>query len=148
MIVSTRVEYGVMALLDIAIHSENGISVSTAEISERQNVSQKYLEQILPLLRQAGLIRAQKGLRGGYRLSRPAANVKLSEVINALDADILADMEPVEEGRAGALRCCINECLWMRLNGLLRDYAEKVTLAEFLAECKGKTSGAWDMYVI
>ena len=77
--VSTRVEYGLMALVDIAIHSENGESVSTTEIADRQKISQKYLEQILPQLRQAGLIKAQKGLRGGYRLGKPAEEVLLAE---------------------------------------------------------------------
>ena len=148
MIVSTRVEYGVMALLDIAIHSENGISVSTTDIAERQAISQKYLEQILPLLRQAGLIRAQKGLRGGYRLARPASGVKLSEVINALDASVLADMESAEDGREDTFRNPVNECLWSRLNGMLQGYAEKVTLDEFLAECRAKKAGGWDLYVI
>ena len=87
--VSTRVEYGMLALTDIALYSENGSSVSGPDIAERQNISQKYLEQILTHLKQAGLIRAQKGLRGGYTLSRPADSIRLSEVLNALDNGIL-----------------------------------------------------------
>ena len=62
--VSTRVEYGMLALADIVLYSENGTSVSAPEIAEREEISQKYLEQILTQLKQAGLIRAQKGLRG------------------------------------------------------------------------------------
>ena len=73
--VSTRVEYGMLALTDIALHSENGSTVSGPEIAERQEISQKYLEQILTHLKQAGLIRAQKGLRGGYTLARPADQI-------------------------------------------------------------------------
>ena len=69
--VSTRVEYGMLALTDIAMHSESGSRVSAPDIAERQGISQKYLEQILTHLKQAGLIRAQKGLRGGYALTRP-----------------------------------------------------------------------------
>ena len=74
--VSTKVQYGMLALADIALYSENGSAVSGPEIAERQDISQKYLEQILTHLKQAGLIRAQKGLRGGYTLSRPADQVK------------------------------------------------------------------------
>ena len=147
MIVSTRVEYGLMALLDIANNSENGFSVSTTDIAERQGISQKYLEQILPLLRQAGLIKAQKGLRGGYRLSCPASSVKLSEVINALDTSILADMDADDEVQ-GTLRDSDNECLWKKLNQLIRDYADKVTVSDFLAECKARAGEGWDSYVI
>jgi len=63
--VSTRVEYGVMALVDITLQNRSGTSVTALEIAERQGISKKYLEQILPLLKQAGIIRAQKGIRGG-----------------------------------------------------------------------------------
>ena len=148
MIVSTRVEYGLMALLDIASHSENDISVSTTDIAERQNISQKYLEQILPLLRQAGLIRAQKGLRGGYRLSRPANLLKLSEVLNALDGSILAGMEITEESTESSLRNAINECLWESINARIREYAENRTLGDLLEECRRKAAGSWDSYII
>ena len=148
MIVSTRVEYGLMALLDIASHSENDISVSTTDIAERQNISQKYLEQILPLLRQAGLIRAQKGLRGGYRLSRPANLLKLSEVLNALDGSILAEMEIAEESTESSLRNVINECLWESINARIREYAENRTLGDLLEECRRKAAGSWDSYII
>ena len=76
--ISTRVEYGILALTDIAMYSECGSSVSAPDIAVRQNISHKYLEQILIHLRQAGLIRAQKGLHGGYTLSRPADRIRLS----------------------------------------------------------------------
>ena len=146
--VSTRVEYGLMALVDIALHSEKGESVSTTDIAERQKISQKYLEQILPQLRQAGLIKAQKGLRGGYRLTKSAEEIYLADVFNALDDSILAEMESPEVEGNGALRGCINECLWGKINKNLSDFARKKTLGEFLAECRGKTSQEWDLYVI
>ena len=148
MIVSTRVEYGMMALLDIAEHSENHMSVSTTEIAERQNVSQKYLEQILPLLRQAGLIRAQKGLRGGYSLSRSANVIKLSEVLNALDGSIRAGMEVAEDGQGGSLRGVVNECLWESINERIREYAKNRTLGDLLEECRRKAAGSWADYII
>ncbi|MBQ6094904.1 MAG: Rrf2 family transcriptional regulator [Lachnospiraceae bacterium] len=148
MIVSTRVEYGLMALLDIAEHSENHLSVSTTEIAERQNISQKYLEQILPLLRQAGLIRAQKGLRGGYSLSRSANVIRLSEVLNALDGSILAGMSTTEDGQGSSLRGIVNECLWENVNERIREYAENRTLGDLLEECKRKAAGSWTDYII
>ena len=146
--VSTRVEYGLMALVDIAIHSENGESVSTTEIAERQKISQKYLEQILPQLRQAGLIKAQKGLRGGYRLGKPEEEVLLADVFNALDDSILAEMESPKEEGDGELRGCINECLWEKINKNLLDFAKGKNLSEFITECRNKSIKGWDMYVI
>ena len=143
--VSTRVEYGMLALTDIALHSENGSSVSAPDIAERQGISQKYLEQILTHLKQAGLIRAQKGLRGGYALTRPAGKIRLSEILNALDNSIL---EETGTGNSGTLRDAVNACLWQKMNRTMIDFAESKTLAEFLTDCRQQLTGEWDLYEI
>ena len=143
--VSTRVEYGMLALTDIALHSENGSSVSAPDIAERQGISQKYLEQILTHLKQAGLIRAQKGLRGGYALTRPAGKIRLSEILNALDNSIL---EETGTGNGGTLRDAVNACLWQKMNRTMIDFAEGKTLAEFLTDCRQQLTGEWDLYEI
>lgn len=145
--VSTRVEYGILALADIALHTEDGTSVSAPDIAERQNISGKYLEQILTNLKQAGLIRAQKGMRGGYTLSHPAEKIKLSEVLNALDTSILEEMSPAG-GNDSSLRVAVNACLWGKLNRLMTEFAESKTLAEFVQECRNQISDGWDMYSI
>ena len=143
--VSTRVEYGMLALTDIALHSENGSSVSAPDIAERQGISQKYLEQILTHLKQAGLIRAQKGLRGGYALMRPAGKIRLSEILNALDNSIL---EETGTGNSGTLRDAVNACLWQKMNRTMVDFAEGKTLSEFLTDCRQQLTGEWDLYEI
>ena len=143
--VSTRVEYGMLALTDIALHSENGSSVSAPDIAERQGISQKYLEQILTHLKQAGLIRAQKGLRGGYALTRPAGKIRVSEILNALDNSIL---EETGTGNSGTLRDAVNACLWQKMNRTMVDFAEGKTLSEFLTDCRQQLTGEWDLYEI
>ncbi len=143
--VSTRVEYGMLALTDIALHSENGSSVSAPDIAERQGISQKYLEQILTHLKQAGLIRAQKGLRGGYALTRPAGKIRLSEILDALDNSIL---EKPGTGNSGTLRDAVNACLWQKMNRTMIDFAESKTLSEFLTDCRQQLTGEWDLYEI
>ena len=143
--VSTRVEYGMLALTDIALHSENGSSVSAPDIAERQGISQKYLEQILTHLKQAGLIRAQKGLRGGYALTRPAGKIRLSEILDALDNSIL---EKPGNGNSGTLRDAVNACLWQKMNRTMIDFAESKTLSEFLTDCRQQLTGEWDLYEI
>ncbi len=146
--ISTRVEYGMLALADIALYVENGASVSAPDIAERQNISQKYLEQILTQLKQAGLIRAQKGLRGGYALSREADKISIAEILNALDNSILEELS-ISEGETGrSLRSAVNTCLWERMNGLLLDFAKNKTLSEFIQECRDRLSGEWDLYII
>ncbi len=146
--VSTRVEYGVLALTDIALHSEKGSSVSAIEISKRQGISKKYLEQILPLLKQAGLIKAQKGLGGGYMLSHKADSIKMSDVLDALDTGILEDMDNAPSGGQSELAGAVNECLWEKLNTLLRSFAEGMTLSDFAQKCSDRMTDATDMYVI
>ncbi len=145
--VSTRVEYGMLALTDIALYAGEGNSVSGPDIAERQGISQKYLEQILTHLKQAGLIRAQKGLRGGYTLSRPAEQILLSEVLDALDKDILEDPYHAGDGER-TLRGAVNACLWKKINQELIRFAQGRTLQDFTQECRERMNGEWDMYVI
>ena len=146
--VSTKVEYGVLALVDIALYSENGSVVPVLEISKRQGISKKYLEQILPLLRQAGLIRAHKGLRGGYVLARPASGITLYDVINALDNSVLEEMDSVSHDGEQELSSAVNELLWGKINKYLIDFAKNKTLSEFMRECESRMSDGWDMYII
>lgn len=143
---STRVEYGMIALTDIALHSESGSSVSAPDIAERQGISQKYLEQIMTHLKQTGIIRAQKGLRGGYTLARPTDGIRMSEILNALDNSILEETE--SGGNSGSLRDAVNDCLWRKMNRAMIAFAENKTFSEFLAECREKLQDEWDFYVI
>ena len=135
--VSTRVEFGIIALADIAIYSENGGTVSSADIAARQNISQKYLEQIITALRQGGFVKGQKGSRGGYYLSRPADKIYLSDILNALDNNILADVyETYDIQEDGVLRSSVNICLWDKMNSYLRRFTEQMTLADLIDECR------------
>lgn len=144
--VSTRVEYGLIALADIVIHCENGQSVSAPDIAKRQNISHKYLEHILLPLRQAGFITAQKGLRGGYVLSCKPNQVKLTDVLNALDNTLLAEMEKDES--EGNLRSVINRFFWQEINSNLKDYTDRMSLSDFVSQCRNGVSEGWDLYVI
>lgn len=143
--VSTRVQYGLIALADIAVYSEKNGVVPTGDIAQRQNISQKYLEQILVTLKHAGFIKAQKGSGGGYTLRRSADSITISEVLDALDDSILADSSA---GTGGSdVRDQVNLCFWNRIDSNLRDLAGTVTLEDFIAGCRSK-QGEWDMYVI
>ena len=143
--VSTRVEYGLVALTDIVLHSEEGKSVSAPDIAQRQHISHKYLEQILMLLRQAGFISAQKGIRGGYIMKESPERIRLSDVLNALDSSILESMDETEES---SLRNAINRCFWKKINSNLNHYTKAMTLSEFADLCQNDSSEKWDLYVI
>lgn len=144
--VSTRVEYGLIALTDIVLYGENGETVSAPDIAQRENISHKYLEHILLLLRQAGFITAQKGLRGGYALARPADKISMSDVLNALDNSILAEMDEVDS--EGGLRSVIKDCFWEKINSNLNQYTGGMKLSEFAGQCRSRVADGWDQYVI
>lgn len=86
---STKGRYATIALVDIALQKE-GALVSLADISTRQDISLPYLEQLFVKLRRAGLVESVRGPGGGYRLSRPAAEIRLSEVLTAVDETVNA----------------------------------------------------------
>ena len=145
--VSTRVEYGLIALTDIAINSEDGRSITAADVASRQNISLKYLEQILMSLKQAGFVRSQKGVGGGYSLSRPPASIVLSDILNALDSTILAETYSSDSAEEG-LRSLVNNCFWEKMNDNLRSFTSNLTLSELIRRCNSHSDEKWDMYMI
>ncbi|MBQ8920616.1 MAG: Rrf2 family transcriptional regulator [Oscillospiraceae bacterium] len=129
--ISAKVECGIMVLVDICVHSE-GDSVTVSNIAARQNLSAKYLEQILPLLKHAHIIRSIKGSRGGYYLARPAKEITMQQVIDALDSTVLsgAEFESISETLLSTAIC---ECIWDRMSEALCEIAGNLTLADVAA---------------
>jgi Rrf2 family iron-sulfur cluster assembly transcriptional regulator len=87
--VSAQEEYGLRCLLQLASLGE-GESLSLAQVAEREGISQANAGKLLWILNKAGLVASTRGTKGGYRLSRPATAIRLSEVIKVLDEDVLA----------------------------------------------------------
>ena len=86
---STKGRYAMVALTDLALASE-GALLSLAEISKRQDISLPYLEQLFVKLRRAGLVESVRGPGGGYRLARPASEIRVSEILRAVDETVSA----------------------------------------------------------
>ena len=87
-------------------------------------------------LRQGGFVKGQKGSRGGYVLSRPANRIYLSEILNALDNSILANVYEDSDENTSGMRGSVNSCLWDKLNSYMRRFTEQMTLADLIAEGK------------
>ena len=81
---STKGRYGLRALIDLALYSENE-TVSIASISARQNISESYLEQLIAKLRKAGLVTSVRGAGGGYKLAKPASEISVGDILRALE---------------------------------------------------------------
>ena len=112
--VPMKVQLGIMAMIDIATNSQGGRVVTTTSISKRQNISPKYLEQILPALRLAMLIRSQKGSNGGYIITKPCNQITLKDIINALDPNILSDVYFDTNNKNSTMIDTINDDLWTK----------------------------------
>ena len=86
---TTRGRYAVTAMLDLALH-DRGAPVALADIAERQDISLAYLEQLFVKLRRGGLVESLRGPGGGYRLARPASQIRVAEVLEAVDETVSA----------------------------------------------------------
>ena len=126
---STRARYGMRAMLDIAVNGEDGL-VLLRDIAERQAISKRYLEHMMTQLRNRGLVVAERGAGGGYRLSRPASEIRLDEVFEALEGELA----PVECLR-NPLVCdraedCVARELWGEMTMAMRGVLEEKTLED------------------
>ncbi|MDA8083025.1 MAG: Rrf2 family transcriptional regulator [Nitrospiraceae bacterium] len=128
---STKGQYGVRAMFEIARNCGEG-PVTIKEISERQDVSVAYLEQILNQLRKAGIINSVKGPGGGYVLSRPADKVSIGQILRELEGPvaITSCLDPKE----GCMRVdgCVTHLLWKALGENIEAFLNSMTLRDLL----------------
>ena len=130
--VSTKGDYGVRALVELAHHFGEG-PVQSAEIAARQEVPEPYLDQLLTTLRRAGFIRSVRGPQGGHALIRSPEEVRLSDVMTALEgslAPIACVDDPDACTRTGG---CVQREIWVRVRDATVQILESVTIGD-LAE--------------
>lgn len=129
---STKGRYAVMAMADLASHDPDGRAVSLAEIAGRQEISLSYLEQLFAKLRRAGLVASVRGPGGGYRLSRPAADVRVADIIMAVDEPIATTRcKPGSaKGCTGTSARCLTHDLWEELGRQIVVFLSSVSLAD------------------
>jgi Rrf2 family transcriptional regulator, iron-sulfur cluster assembly transcription factor len=139
---STKGRYAVMAMSDLAQHSGSG-PVSLAEIAERQEISLSYLEQLFAMLRKAGLVKSVRGPGGGYLLAQHRSEIRIADVILAVDEPIRATRcapgAPV--GCRGNRTRCLTHDLWEELGNQIHLYLSSVTLADVCERRVLGTSG-------
>ncbi|HTW35119.1 MAG TPA: Rrf2 family transcriptional regulator [Rhizomicrobium sp.] len=131
---STKGRYAVMAMADLAGHEGGNRPVSLAEIARRQEISLSYLEQLFAKLRKGGLVKSVRGPGGGYRLSRPAADVRVADIILAVDEPMTATRcEPGSpKGCTGTTTRCVTHDLWEELGRQIHVFLSSVSLADVI----------------
>ncbi len=130
--INTKVRYGLRAILQIA-DNYGGAPVPVSAIAQSQEISGKYLEQVIGGLRRAELVESRKGVRGGYTLSRPPEEVTLWDIICALDPHtslVECVLEPEVCDRADD---CLTRSIWTLLSRRMQEFWSSFTLADLIA---------------
>ena len=137
--VSTRGDYASRALLSLALHSEEA-PTSVREIAERTALPQPYLEQILLALKGAGLVRSKRGVGGGYVLARDPADIRLSEIVRAVDGPIAAGDfgEPHTDSACDHEGQCVLLAIWAASGAHMRGFLDSFSLDRITEMARGQ----------
>ncbi|MDX1346738.1 MAG: Rrf2 family transcriptional regulator [Thiomicrorhabdus chilensis] len=127
---TSKGRYAVTAMIDIALNQSNG-PITLALISERQGISLSYLEQLFAKLKKADLVSSARGPGGGYRLSRPAEEISISQIIHAVDEIIDARKCAGKANCHGGEQCLSHE-LWNDLSVLIDSFLKDINLQSLM----------------
>ncbi len=137
--ISTKGRYGLRIMTDIAIHEKEGC-VSIKDIATRENLSEKYLEQIITTLSKAGLVRSVRGARGGYLLSKSTKEISVEEILIATEGS-LAPVACAEDNECCENYCdCVTSFIWTKIYDAIIGVVSNISLEE-LAERSEKCGG-------
>jgi len=129
---STKGRYAVMAMADLASHTAEAKPLALADIAQRQDISLSYLEQLFAKLRRGGLVTSVRGPGGGYRLSRPSGELRIADIIVAVDESITATRCKTGSA-AGCTKSgarCVTHDLWEELGQQIHVFLSSVSLAD------------------
>ncbi|MDH5206415.1 MAG: Fe-S cluster assembly transcriptional regulator IscR [Hylemonella sp.] len=130
---TTKGRFAVTAMIDLALRQNNG-PVTLAAISQRQQISLSYLEQLFGKLRRHGLVESTRGPGGGYTLARKTADITVADVILSVDEPIDATQCGGKENCMGDSGRCMTHELWTSLNNRMVEFLESVTLEKLVAD--------------
>ena len=137
MIISSKGRYALRVMTDLAEHADSGF-ISLADISARQEISLKYLEAITALLNTAGFLDSLRGKSGGYKLKKKPEDYTLREILEVTEGGIVpvncACLTGDEECERSAL--CPTMPVWQRLDKIISDYLQSVTLKDLITESR------------
>ncbi len=129
---STKTRYGVRAIFDIAYHS-NGLETQVKDISRRQDISPRYLEQIFQKLKKGGILGSKRGPNGGYFLNKKPEEISVGEIIRITEGDIdpVICKSPTDSSRpCEKSGVCVTQVIWQEAGSRLREYFDSVTIKD------------------
>lgn len=133
--VSTKGRYGLRAMIDLAINAKEK-KVSIKSISERQGISENYLEQIIALLKKHGFVKSSRGATGGYSLKLEPDEISVGDILRALEGDLNpVDCVTVNEDKTcEESEFCATKFLWKRISDSINEVVNEITLQELVDE--------------
>lgn len=130
--ISTKGRYALRMLLDLAEHRNNGF-IALKDIAERQEISKKYLEQIIPIFNKSNMLKTNRGFQGGYQLARTPEQYTLGEILRLTEGSLAPvaclDQQPNDCPRSAS---CATLPIWQGLNRVINEYLDGITLQDIL----------------
>ncbi|MDO4619722.1 MAG: Rrf2 family transcriptional regulator [Lachnospiraceae bacterium] len=139
---STKGRYGLRAMIDLALNSETEEAVCIQSISERQNISESYLEQLVRKLRTAGLVNSVRGAGGGYQLAKPAEEISVGDILRALEGNLNAVTcgGTENDGSCEQADLCVTRLVWNKVNEAIEQAVDSISLEQLVDESRKKRS--------
>ena len=135
---TTKGKYAVTAALDLALHESNDF-ISISDLALRQSIPGPYLEQLFRNLRKAGILISHRGPGGGYKLSRPSNEIKIGQIISAVE-DRMDATQCSGEGNCSAGSKCLAHNLWTDLNHQVQSFLMDKSLEDVLSDSSNNKS--------
>ncbi len=137
---STKAQYAVRAMVSLNLHAE-GEPVSIKDISAREDISLTYLEQLFVKLRRGRIVRSVRGPGGGYLLARPAADIRVDQIIDSVEETLVPVSCMDQDGSCACTDQCITHSVWQGLGERIRAFLASITLDDLTREAKAKMRG-------
>jgi len=132
---STRTTYTMLAILELAEHFGKG-PLQTKVIAKHQDIPVKYLEQLMVILKSAGLIKSLRGSKGGYILAQPPEMIKLSEVFDVLEGPVITVECIMNESSCARAADCMARPIWSQVHWAVTNILRSMTLQDALDKAK------------
>ncbi len=134
---STRTRYGIRAIIELAQH-EGKKPLQLKIIAQRQDISVKYLEQLITVLKSAGFVRSIRGSKGGYILAKPAEQIKLSEIFKCLEGPVTTAECIEDKDYCDRAADCVARELWLQVEQAIENVLESMTLKDLADKARDK----------
>ncbi|MEZ0537989.1 Rrf2 family transcriptional regulator [Caldicellulosiruptoraceae bacterium PP1] len=146
---STKGRYGVRAMFDLALHYQEGL-ISLKSIAERQDISEHYLEQLIAILKKAGLVKSSRGAQGGYTLSKEPSKITIGEILRVLEGS-LSPSECIDDDmkvNCPRAEMCVTKKVWEKVKDAVANVVDNITLGELVEDYKKMASKDSYMFYI